>query len=54
MAHQKRFKEVVENKYKGWNYIFIHGFKIERKWERQLPLGTAQILHHYQKHMQYT
>ena len=29
MAYQKRFKEVVENKYKGWKHIYADGSKIE-------------------------
>ena len=27
MAYQKRFKEVVENKYKEWNHIYTDGSK---------------------------
>ena len=29
MAYQKRFEEVVENKYKGWNHIYTDGSKSE-------------------------
>jgi len=29
MAYQKRFKEVVEKKYKGWNHIYTDGSKSE-------------------------
>ena len=28
-AYQKRFTEVVENKYKGWNHIYTDGSKSE-------------------------
>ena len=29
IAYQKKFKEVVENKYKGWKHIYTHGSKSE-------------------------
>ena len=28
-AYQKRFKEVIENKYKGWKHIYTDGSKSE-------------------------
>ena len=29
MGYQKRFKEVIENKYKGWNHVYTDGSKSE-------------------------
>ena len=29
LAYQKRFKEVVENKYRGWKHIYTDGTKNE-------------------------
>ena len=26
LAYQKRFKDVVDNYYRGWNHIYTHGF----------------------------
>ena len=34
MAYQKRFKEVVKNKYKGWKHIYTDGSKSELGVER--------------------
>ena len=38
MAYQKRFKEDVENEYKGWNHIYTDGSKNE------IGVGAAAII----------
>ena len=62
MAYQKRFKEVVENKYKGWNHIYTDGSKSEIGVEAAATIGNRTKSDHYknlalysqQKHMLYT